>query len=105
MGTLILKFFDLFPRGGRRHALWLFYAIYVLDYTIHPIIHTSRVLEISLYLDPEGDVPKEERITHAFTCLMMAVAIKGGYMDVEEDEFAKRDRETEEKIRKGDTNA
>ncbi len=43
----------------------------------------------------------EDHLAHAFTRLMMAVAIKGGYMDVEEDEFAKRERETEEKIRKG----
>lgn len=60
--------------------------------------HISRAL---MHLAEDTD----ESLTHAFTRLMMAVAIKGGYLNVEEDEFAKRDRETEERIRKGKTNA
>ena len=47
----------------------------------------------------------EDHLAHAFTRLMMAVAIKGGYLYVEEDEFAKRDREVEDQIRKGKSNA
>lgn len=50
----------------------------------------------------KGGLHKDEHLAHAFTRLMMAVAIRGKYADVEEDEFAKRDREAEEKIRKGE---
>lgn len=53
----------------------------------------------------KGGFHRDVHLAHAFTRLMMVVAIKGGYMDVEEDEFAKRDRKEEERMRKGTTNA
>ncbi len=65
--------------------------------------HVNRAIKHLTSIRPGKHA--DEHLTHAFTRLMMAVAIKGGYMDVEEDEFAKRERETEEKIRKGATNA
>ncbi len=41
----------------------------------------------------------DDHLAHAFTRLMMAVAIERGYADIE-NEFIRRDRKTEEKIRK-----
>jgi len=46
----------------------------------------------------------EDHLAHAFTRLMMAVAIERGYT-LGDDEFAERDREVEKRMRKGSIDA
>ncbi len=61
-------------------------------------LHIQHLLNGEAVL--KGDGTREDHLAHAFTRLMMAVAIERGYT-LGDDEFAKRNREVEEKIRKG----